>query len=83
MWRGSWKPGIAIAVGEALLSPLYNLIEACTDKEKNRCEKVKDKCIQRWSKEILPTKNYGWDFSNCFNKCLRDAGCKPTSAGEK
>lgn len=39
------------------------------------CKKHKDYCIDKCSKETLPTKDYGTSFYRCLNDCMDDAGC--------
>jgi hypothetical protein len=38
------------------------------------CKEAKKACIAKCS-ETLPTKDYGFTFFNCVNKCMADAGC--------
>lgn len=44
-------------------------------KTQAQCKKIKDKCIDICSKETLPTKDNGFSFFNCVNKCLEKEGC--------
>jgi len=48
--------------------------DSATDAEKERCKKVKEKCIEYCS-DTLPTKNFGWSFQICKNECIEAAGC--------
>ena len=63
------------------IKPIKELIEWCTNSMKNRCEKVKDQCIAKCTDETLPTRDYGASFRVCYNRCMLDNGCQPSSAG--
>ncbi|MGJ0515073.1 MAG: RHS repeat domain-containing protein, partial [Methylomicrobium sp.] len=39
------------------------------------CAKVKDSCIEECSDSSLPTKDYGFTFWNCVNRCMAAHGC--------
>lgn len=42
------------------------------------CKKVKNHCIEKCSRETLPTpKGDGWNFHICYNECMINAGCTP------
>jgi hypothetical protein len=45
------------------------------DAEKERCKKVKNKCIGDCQK-TLPTPDHGFKFWNCVNKCMEVEGCR-------
>ena len=40
------------------------------------CMAMKATCREKCSKSSLPTRNYGFRFWNCWNKCMKDAGCE-------
>lgn len=63
------------------IRPTKKLIEWCTKSMKNRCEKVNDQCIAKCTDETLPTRDYGASFMVCYNHCMLDNGCQPSSAG--
>ncbi len=49
------------------------------DREKVRCKKVKQECIEYCSDTTLPTPDFGWKFQKCKNDCLERHGCPQES----
>lgn len=46
------------------------------DDEADRCREVKRRCIDQCSDSDLPTSDgLGWDYWNCLNACMAEAGC--------
>lgn len=43
--------------------------------EPTDCKQVKQQCIQMCSDTTLPTRNNGFSFFNCLNRCMADNGC--------
>jgi RHS repeat-associated protein len=60
----------AFARDEDIKDPKY------CNREKDRCKKVKAACIETCSESSLPTRDYGWKFQNCLNRCMEAAGCR-------
>jgi RHS repeat-associated protein len=44
------------------------------ESEKERCKKVKNKCI-KFCSGTLPTSNFGWTFQKCKNECIEAENC--------
>jgi hypothetical protein len=40
------------------------------------CRAAKQRCIETCSDTTLPTKDHGWEFVNCVNRCMEQAGCR-------
>lgn len=40
------------------------------------CKEVKARCIEDCSESSLPTRDYGWTFQNCLNRCMEAGGCR-------
>ncbi len=69
-----------IVIGSVIIVGAVVVATAITEEldELARCRQVAAACRERCS-ELLPTKDHGFTFFNCVNKCLMDAGCPSSS----
>ncbi|MDC3959918.1 hypothetical protein [Polyangium jinanense] len=68
---------IPVAVTVHVVSEIPTSTRDTTDeeREKKRCKKVKQECIEYCSDTTLPTPDFGWKFQKCKNDCLERQGC--------
>lgn len=63
--------GVIDRLEQAISSQLNGVCEDGID-----CKQVKNDCIARCSESSLPSRNDGFKFWNCLNKCMAENGCE-------
>jgi RHS repeat-associated protein len=68
-------------IGVLAISLSGDSAKECTDDDEDcpkpkDCKQIKQSCIEMCSDTTLPTRDNGFSFFNCLNKCMEDNGCE-------